>query len=114
MNYEHNRTSESDRTSVCRGTGSPEYRLCKRYSIEHTNLNDFSSHETKIACPSAVTIRSEAYESPNADLAVWTAIEVGRVKRSTCYLLLTLEGANSSRVIRCIKASGAREGRANT
>ena len=98
------------------GIGPSEYRLCKRYSIGDcgTHLNDLSSHEANIACLSTVTISSAAYKSPDADLAVWTASEVGRVKRSTCYLLLTLVGANSSCIIRCIKASSAREGSANT
>src|SRR5215475_3150088 len=61
-----------------------------------TNPNGFSSYETNIACPSAVTISSFAYNRPNADQAGWTVSKKSRVKNSTGDLLLTLAGANSS------------------
>jgi len=45
--------------------------------IPTTNPNGFSSYETKIACPSAVTINSFAYNRPNADQAGWTFLQTG-------------------------------------
>jgi len=79
-----------------------------------TNPNGFSSYETNIACPSAVTINSFAYNRPNADQAGWTVSNKSRVKNPTGDLLLTLAGAHSSCVVICIKARNAREGGAKT
>ena len=60
-------------------------------SVSLTNLNDFSSYETNIACLSAVTISSEAKHSPNADwFVVWTA----RVKRGTVMLPICQAATN--------------------
>jgi hypothetical protein len=94
-------------------TETPTVTGVKALIYFSTDLYDWSSYETNIACLSAVTISGLAYDSPQADAVLMKACTVRR-KGSTGDLLQTVAGASSVCVIRAIKVNSARGGRAKT